>query len=224
MRRSIPIAPGEHYHIFNRGNNKQNIFKDDRDRIRFLFLLLYFQSPILFTNISRPTNNYVKHRVFNILEDQTKKVVKNRFVELVNFALMPNHFHLTVYELKEGGIAQYMQRTLNAYTKYFNTRHQQSGHLFQGPYKAIHIRNERQLLYLSAYIHRNPRELQNWKNKEHRYPWSSLQDYCKENRWGRLLAYKFIIEQFSNKKDYRKFVEKSGAKELDRELSDLEVG
>ena len=166
---------------------------------------------------------YVKHPMFNISEDQTKDVIQSRFVELHNFAFMPNHFHITVYESKKDGIVQYMQRTLNAYTKYFNTRHQQSGHLFQGPYKAIHIQNENQLLYLSAYIHRNPRELRSWKNKEHRYPWSSFQDYCRENRWGKLLAREFIVEQFSNGKEYRKFVEKSGAKKLDKELSDLAI-
>ena len=219
----MPIATNEFYHIFNRGNNKQQIFKDDLDRARLLFLFLYFQSPITFSQVGRVSNPFVKHRVFDISKEQTKEIASTRFVELVNFALMPNHFHITVYESKKDGIMQYMQRTLNAYTKYFNTRHKQSGHLFQGPYKAVHIRNERQLLYLSAYIHRNPRELRDWKNKEHRYPWSSFQDYHTENRWGALLAHEIITEQFSNKKEYKEFVDKSGAKELEKELGESDI-
>ena len=34
--RNIPIAQNEYYHIFNRGNDKQKIFLDKRDKIRFL--------------------------------------------------------------------------------------------------------------------------------------------------------------------------------------------
>ena len=126
---------------------------------------------------------------------------------------MPNHFHLIVYELKEGGIAQYMQRVLCAYTKYFNAKYKKTGHLFQGPYKAVNVERNDQLLYLSTYIHRNPRELLKWKNKEQLYPWSSYQDFIKENRWEELLKQDIILKQFPNKEDYDEFVKSSPAKE-----------
>ena len=217
--RKTPIAPDEHYHIFNRGNNKQNIFLDDRDRTRFLFLILHLQSPLVFQNLGRQISYFVKNRAFNIDNDDLEEILKERNVELINFALMPNHFHLTLCEIKEGGISQYMQRILCAYTKYFNTKYKKSGHLFQGPYKAVHIEDNRQLLYLSSYIHRNPRELNGWKNKEHIYPWSSYQDFIKENRWGKLLQQNIILEQFDDKKEYGNFVKSSPAKEnLDRDL------
>ncbi|MBN2093759.1 MAG: hypothetical protein JW740_00040, partial [Candidatus Zambryskibacteria bacterium] len=34
-----PLVPGEYYHIYNRGNSKQNIFLDDKDKDRFIKLL-----------------------------------------------------------------------------------------------------------------------------------------------------------------------------------------
>ena len=37
--RPIKIAPGEHYHIFNRGNNKALTFVDDTDYLAFLLRL-----------------------------------------------------------------------------------------------------------------------------------------------------------------------------------------
>lgn len=218
--RTTLIAPGESYHIFNRGNDKQAIFLDQKDWIRFLFLITHLQSSITFQNIGRQVSYYVKNSVFNISEDEINEIAQERLVELVNFALMPNHFHLTVRELKEGGIAQYMQRVLCAYTKYLNAKSQKSGHLFQGPYKAVHIENNRQLLYLSTYIHKNPRELPEWKNKEHFYPWSSHQDYTKENRWGKLLSQDLILDQFSNKKDYSNFIKSSPAKETKETMSE----
>ena len=59
------ISVDEYYHIFNRGVGKKIIFKDDRDRIRFLFLILYFQAENNFPQISRIISLYVKHRVFD---------------------------------------------------------------------------------------------------------------------------------------------------------------
>ena len=217
--RTVKIIPGEYYHIYNRGVNKQKIFLDERDWIRFLFLILYFQSPINFPQIGRSISYFVKNRAFDIKKEVVDKIIKNRYVELINFCIMPNHFHLTIREIKENGVSQYMQRILTAYTKYFNTKYGRSGHLFQGPFQIVHIKNNEQLLHLSAYIHRNPRELKQWKEKEHQYPWSSYQDYIKENRWNNILKPQIILEQFSNKREYKDFIKTSGTKlELDEKI------
>lgn len=213
------ISVGEYYHIYNRGVGKKIIFKDDRDRIRFLFLILYFQAENNFPQISRIISIFVKHRVFDTNDSTTEdKIIKERFVELNGFVLMSNHFHLIVKESKEGGMAKYMQRVLNSYTKYFNTRYNVSGHLFEGPYKAVHIQDDEQLLYLSAYIHLNPRKLSEWNKKEINFPWSSYQDYVNDNRWGKILETEIISKQFKNKKEYKNFVETSGAKEEIKEF------
>jgi len=211
--RSIKIAPGEFYHVYNRGNLKQNIFTEERDWVRFLFLLLYFQSPIVFYNISRSVSSFVRHRVFNIEDNLRQKIIKNRTVELTCFCLMPNHFHLIVRETKNNGISNYMQRIQNSYTKYCNIKYQKSGHLLQGPFKIVRIKDNNQLLYLSTYIHRNPIEL-NRENPRYYYDytWSSLQDYTNKNRWGELLKTDIIACQFSGKEKYENFVNTSVAK------------
>jgi putative transposase len=217
--RNIEIAPGEHYHLFNRGVNKQLIFHDNNDRMRFLFLILYTQSPTVHKNINRLSKSFlcdVQHSVLHIQD-----MVNGRFVELVTFCMMPNHFHLIVKEVEEDGIAKYMQRVLNAYTKYYNTKYEKSGHLFQGPYRAVHIGDDRQLLYLSAYIHRNPVGLKEWRNKEKVYTWSSCQDFVGINRFAEILKPNIIIEQFKNPDEYSKFLDTSTAKILKEELGDL---
>src|SRR3989344_2151822 len=208
------IGVNEYYHVYNRGVGKKIIFKDDRDRARFLFLILYFQGEVNFSQISRIISSYIKRQIFNVDTDKRKKIISTGFIELVGFALMPNHFHLILKESKEKGIGKYMQRVLNSYTKYFNTRYDISGHLFQGAYKAVHVVDNEQLLYLSAYIHRNPREIKEWHNKEENFPWSSYQDYTKQNRWGKFLKDGIILDQFKSSNDYRKFVETSGAKDV----------
>jgi putative transposase len=212
--KDINIAPGELYHLYVRGVAKQNIFLDNRDYIRIIFLLLYLQSLVQIHNISVSVTHFTKHKLFNITNKKGAEILKNRTVELVEFTIMPNHLHLIVRELTEDGIPQYMKKVLGGYAKYFNAKYKKTGHVFQGSYNAVHIEDNEQLIYVSAYIHRNPRELLKWKNKEHLYPWSSYPDYLNENRWGEFLKTDIILGQFKKPQEYRESIEDSGAKEV----------
>ncbi|MEK7194388.1 MAG: transposase [Patescibacteria group bacterium] len=214
--RQIRIAPGEIYHLYNRGVNKQNIFHDRSDFYRFLFLIIAFQSPINFLHVGRMAKAFGQHRVSAIDAEDLVKIIKKRFVELTAYCLMPNHFHLVVKEIDDKGIARYMQRVLNSYTKYYNTKYQKSGHVFQGPYQAVHIVDDKQLLYLSAYVHKNPEK---WSD----YSWSSFEDYMNKNRWGSLLKPEIILEQFKSKDQYGRFVSSSTAKEVIEEIGQHSV-
>jgi len=69
------------------------------------------------------------------------------------------------------------------------------------------------LLYTSAYVHRNSREIKGWKNKEHLYSWSSFQDYLGENRWGDFLKPDIVLQLLKNPSEYKKTVDESNAKE-----------
>ena len=130
------IAPNEFLHIYNRGIAKSIIFFNDCDRKRFLFLIMILQIPETMKNIDRMFKDFVLNPEMYIKNfDSTE--LKNRQVELINFCLMPNHFHLLIKEVEEGGISKYMQRLQNAYTKYINTKYKRSGHLLQGAYKAV---------------------------------------------------------------------------------------
>ena len=209
--RNITIAPGEHYHIYNRGMAKQSIFLDESDYARFLFCLLYFQSNITFNNLGYYISYFKKNKKFNLSSNNVSNIISDRSVELVNFCLMPNHFHITVQEVNEKGIANYMQRVLNSYTKYFNTKYKRSGHLFQGPYKAVYVEDNEQLLHLSAYIHKNPKEIGIKKLSD--YSWSSYQDYVVENRWYEFIKPNIVLDQFKNNNEYIDFVKTSTAKE-----------
>lgn len=207
MNTTTSFAPLECYHIYNRGNRKQDLFRGEDDRARFLLSLLLFQHPDPPVQLNRIVRRYVQHSMLDIPE------MTRRLVELVAFVLMPNHFHCMVREVQPGGISKYMQRFLNSYTKYFNTKYEQVGHVFQGPFQAVHIENDDQLLYCSAYVHRNPRELSGWRDREHEYPWSSFPDYIGANRWGMLLQPDIVLDQTGRGDRYRRFVAESRAKD-----------
>ena len=208
------ITPDEFLHIYNRGISKSIIFHNDRDRNRFLFLVMILQIPETMKNIDRMFKDFVLDPEIYIKSFDSVGL-KSRQIELINFCLMPNHFHLLIREEREGGISKYMQRLQNAYTKYFNTKYDRSGHLLQGAYKAVLVDSNEQLLYVSSYIHKNSRELKEYKNKELKYFWSSYQDCVLANRWGKFLKHDILTDQFSSKRgeSYQNFVETSIAKE-----------
>ena len=82
------------------------------------------------------------------------------FVKIYADCLMPNHYHFLVEEMKEGGIINFMQRFGNSYARYFTTKYNRPGSLFQGRFKAVQLENDDQLKYLIAYINvLNPAQL-----------------------------------------------------------------
>lgn len=171
---------------------------------------------MVFSDVAEAVKNFRgslrQHSVLTWDNDK-ENIAEQKTVTLVAFALMPNHFHLILREDKENGVATYMQRVQNSYTKYFNIKNETSGHLFQGPYRLTHIKDNEQLLYTSAYIHRNCRELKAWEDQELKYPWSSYTDYFQRNRWHNLLDRKIILDQFASGTDYHQWVKTSGAKD-----------
>jgi hypothetical protein len=81
----------------------------------------------------------------------------------------------------------------------------------------VHIENDEQIMYTSAYIHKNPIELKDWKNNLEKYSWSSYQDYTLINRWGNLLSEDILLGRYIESKNidsYKNFVETSSAKEV----------
>jgi hypothetical protein len=93
---------------------------------------------------------------------------------------MPNHFHLAV-ETPEGNLVAGMAWLLSTYTIRLNRRHQLSGHVFSGRYKALLVEGGGG--YLKAvcdYVHLNPVRAGMLKPEERlaAYPWSSLRWYA----------------------------------------------
>ena len=71
------------------------------------------------------------------------------------YCLMTNHYHCMI-ETPEGNLAKGMRQLNGVYTQWSNRRHQRSGHLFQGRYKAIIVDKDEYFLELGRYIVLNP--------------------------------------------------------------------
>lgn len=210
MTRTFSFAPCEFYHIYNRGTEKRTIFMSRSDQDRFLALLYL-------ANQSSPADLKLQGRtLLEIVEQRTSAPL----IEIVAYCLMPNHFHLLIRELEEGGISKFMQKITTGYTMYFNKKNERSGALFQGKFKATHVADDRYLRYLISYIHLNPIKLiePKWKetgimDKAHAekyletYMPSSYLDYLGKRRpEGMLLTREALPEYFSSGTDFKTFV------------------
>lgn len=84
-------------------------------------------------------------------------------VELLAFCLMPNHYHLLVYQVDREAMTKLLRSVGTAYTAYFNQKYEWTGHLFQGRYKASMILDDAYLQHISRYIHLNPEKYRQWE-------------------------------------------------------------
>ena len=201
MANRIPLAVGEWYHCYNRGVDKRIVFQNRSDYERFLVLMYAGNSeaPIYF---SSQKERQLQH-VLITYPDRGAPLV-----EIGAYCLMPNHFHFMLKEIRQGGIALFMQKIFTGYTIYFNQKNERMGALFAGTFKSKHVGDDRYLRQLLSYIHCNPIELfaPRWKEGKGSVPkiekwlggyqYSSLLEFSGGVRLERKLLGDSIFELF----------------------------
>lgn len=202
-RRKTILATNEIYHVYNRGVEKRPIFSIKRDYIRLTETTSYY----------RFANCPMRFSYFKLLSHEEKdSVIKkleaesNRLVDIFAFCLMPNHMHFLLKQLADKGISKFMAKITNAFSHYFNIRHDRIGHLFQGNFGAVRIEDDEQFMHVSRYIHLNPVSAYLIEFKDlPNYEYSSYPEYI-SNASG-FTNTKEVLSYFKNKDEYRKFVE-----------------
>lgn len=202
MAERSPFGIDEWYHCYNRGVDKRTVFEDVGDYNRFL-LLLYLGNGSVPLHIA----NLKDKNIRAVLED-TSIERGEPLVEIGAYTLIPNHFHLLLKEIREDGIAMFMQRIFTAFTMYFNKKYERTGALFAGPFKSRHVDDDRYLKQIVSYLHLNAAELfdPKWKDglgnieiiqeRLVEYPYSSLPDFLGHERPERKILGNSIYELF----------------------------
>ncbi|SKB46108.1 REP element-mobilizing transposase RayT [Salegentibacter holothuriorum] len=122
-----PIIADRYYHIYNRGNNKQSIFFEEKNYDYFISLIVKYLIPV--------ANIY------------SYCLIKNHFHILIK----------TKTDIPNLKISKALSNLFNAYAKAINKAYSRSGSLFQDRFKRKIIENEEYLETLIIYIHLNPR-------------------------------------------------------------------
>ncbi len=119
------IEPGFYYHIYNQGNNGENIFFEQRNYGYFLMLFKKYVSPIT--------------------EIFAYSLLSNRF----HFLLRVNE------DVDVKKCSQIFSNFFNAYAKSINKAYGRKGSLFKRKFSRIKVSNEDYLKRLVLYIHTN---------------------------------------------------------------------
>lgn len=126
-------------------------------------------------------------------------------INVICFCLMPNHFHFLLEQVSSDGISYFMRQTCNGYAKALNKQRGQTGHVFESKYKIKLVENDEYLLWLSRYIHCNPKEaglvqsITDWK-------YSSYGDFVDSRKFA-FVNSGVVLSQFQSPSDYQQFVE-----------------
>lgn len=214
--RKDAFAPGEYYHIYNRVIFNMAEFESHKnaERLNRSFLL---------------ANSMMSGTAFDFLRDnknnieQAVKIAKTgeKLVDVICYAIMPDHYHLLVKEIKEGGIINFVHKCNISISKYINISQDRKGPLFESRFKSKHVVDNKYLVHLSAYIHLNPldiisgkewrkHKLKNWasvKNRLLNYNWSSLTSFLDSSCRNEIISgQEIILDQFDNGKDYENYL------------------
>lgn len=150
-----PFTYGNFYHIYNRGINSCNIFRENDNYAYFLKLYDQYVSPIADTYAWVLMPNHF-HFLVRVKEEE--EIFSN-----LDRVLNP---------VKVGTPSQQMSKVFNAYAQAYNKRFQRHGGLFERPFKRKQVQTIAYLRTLVLYIHNNPIH-HGFCDHILDYPWSS---------------------------------------------------
>lgn len=138
MTKRRNFEPGYYFHSYSRGVNKDIIFRDHLDYLKFQDLIERFNC--------KESQRELRRNNFN----------KTKIVDIYCFTLMPNHFHILLKERVSGGISKFLQKILSQYAMYYNNKYDRIGPLFQSRFKDKLVDSDQYFNYLVVYIWNNP--------------------------------------------------------------------
>ncbi|RTL32991.1 MAG: transposase [Burkholderiales bacterium] len=135
-------------------------------------------------------------------------------VSLHAYVLMDNHFHLLVTPPTADALSRMMQALGRRYVGWFNARHQRSGTLWEGRFRAGLIEGERHLMACMRYIELNPVRAGLCQRPEE-WTWSSAAHHLGLARQGLIsehpLYWSMGNTPFEREHAYREFIDQGVA-------------
>ena len=140
------------YHVMLRGINREDIFTDEQDCLKFIKILAGCVAPTDKSGNPLPP-----------------------MCTIYGYCLMSNHVHLLIGE-RDNSIGEVLKSIGITYVSYFNKRHYRIGPMFQGRFRSEPVEDALSFFNLLRYIHENPVAACICA-KPGEYRWSSWHEY-----------------------------------------------
>jgi len=155
-----PLYSGCYYHILNRGNARENLFRNDENYCYFIERLRRFVPPVadIVAWCLMPNHFHILVRIKRYVE--LRHSMPGRFDEpragLVSRSEIENEYDVDYDRQVSIQLSRQFSDLFNSYSRSFNKYHHRVGRLFEQPFKRNLIDSEDMVRYLVAYVHRNP--------------------------------------------------------------------
>jgi putative transposase len=174
------------YHVFNRGNNRENIFKEDPNYSYFLRLYIRYVSPIADT------------WAYCLLQNHFHFFVKIKTeTEIIDVLGISSRDESRLLHTP----SRHFSNFFNAYSKAINRTYHRTGSLFQHPFKRIAVSDQQYFCRVIAYIHQNPQR-HGLVSDFREWPYSSF--HAPRSKDERNITGELIPRFFEDAKAYRK--------------------
>ncbi|MBI1929546.1 transposase [Candidatus Poribacteria bacterium] len=124
---------------------------------------------------------------------------------LIAYCLMPNHYHYLVQITDAALFPKKVSYFFNRYLKSLNASRKETGHYFQNRYQAKWIDDERYLIRVCCYIHRNPVKA-NLVSTLNQWQFSNYLEFIGK-RQGELWDRNFFNTYFQSPSDYERYIQ-----------------
>jgi REP element-mobilizing transposase RayT len=155
MQHLTPLLPGHTYHIFTRGNNRENLFREERNYQYFLAL-------------------YTKH-ICPIADTFAYCLMRNHLHLLIRISETAGTLEQTSpgkMDMQTSVATHAFSNLLNAYAKAINKAYGRTGRLFEEHFGRIEVDSDSYFTSLIFYIHFNPQK-HGFVSDFRIWPWSS---------------------------------------------------
>jgi putative transposase len=142
MTSPAALQYGQYYHIYNRGNNQENLFLEEHNYRYFLTLYAKYIEPIADTY------------AYCLLRNHFHLLVRIKTAEEQE----PPRVSETLRGFKPKKPGQQFGNLFNAYAKAINKAYGRTGSLFQNPFGRVLVDSDAYFVHLITYIHQNPQK------------------------------------------------------------------
>lgn len=186
-QKKLLLKEENYYHIYNRGNNGDNIFYEEANYLHFLRLYEKYIEPVTQTYAWVLLKNH-----FHILV----------YIKTKNEINANELSYSTVNKPKVIHVTNQFSHFFNAYTQAINKRHKRTGSLFEKNFERIQVSNEKYFRNLIYYIHNNPVH-HGFTENMNDYPWSSYASIISTKPTK--LQRNRVIEIFDDVNNYKRY-------------------
>jgi REP element-mobilizing transposase RayT len=170
-----PLRYGQYYHIYNRGNNRENLFVEQRNYPYFLNLFAKHILPVAETCAYCLLPNHFHFAIRTRSEEEQEAFWQENIRE--HIGPFSENGPISPFKLMKPSRA--FNNMFIAYTRAFNNATGRTGALFERPFHRNPVNSNAYFINLINYIHQNPQkhklvdDFRDWK-------WSSYAAYCSD--------------------------------------------